>query len=178
MPELLILVDSKDKEIGYREKEECHKNPVPLHRAFSVFIFNKKGQLLIQKRNKDKKTWGGVWSNTCCSHPRKNEDVLEAAERRLKEELGFATDLRYMFRFEYDAVWNKIWGEHELDHVFVGEYDGKIIPNKDEVEDWKFANIIELKKEMNLHPEKYTPWFRVCLNRVLKDFTTFSSTGA
>ncbi len=169
MPDTLILVDSSDKEIGYEQKEKCHRNPVPLHRAFSIFIFNRNGELLIQKRNSKKKTWGGFWSNTCCSHPRKGEAVLEAAKRRLKEELGFAADLRYLFKFEYDAKCDNTWGEHELDHVFVGEYDGKVAPNRDEVEDCRWIDIDELKADMKKRPEKYTPWFRICIDRVPKE---------
>ena len=169
MSDTLILVDSKDIDIGYEEKQKVHKNPVPLHRAFSIFIFNPSGQLLIQKRSGKKKTWGGIWSNTCCSHPRKGELLLNAASRRLKEELGFMTELRHLFHFTYDAIWNKEWGEHEFDHVFVGEYDGEVNPNKEEVDEYRWVNIKELKDNMKKHPNSYTPWFRICIERVMKE---------
>ena len=169
MSDTLILVDSSDREVGYEQKEKCHKNPAPLHRAFSIFVFNGKGELLIQKRNGKKKTWGGFWSNTCCSHPRKGEKVMDAAMRRLHEELGFSTHLKHVFKFEYDAVFDRTWGEHELDHVFVGEYDGEVSPSKEEVENCKWIDADELRKDMKEHPEKYTPWFKICFERVLKE---------
>ena len=169
MSDTLILVDGKDNEIGYEEKQEIHRNPVPLHRAFSIFIFNKAGRMLIQRRNSKKVTWGGVWSNACCSHPRKGESLQDAARRRLKEELGFATELRHLFHFTYDAVWNKEWGEHEFDHVFVGEYDGEVKPDKEEAEDYRWADVDELVKDMKSHPERYTPWFRMIIERVIKE---------
>ncbi|MBI2173270.1 MAG: isopentenyl-diphosphate Delta-isomerase [Candidatus Aenigmarchaeota archaeon] len=169
MSDTLILVDSSDREVGYEQKEKCHKNPAPLHRAFSIFIFNRKGELLIQRRNSKKVTWGGVWSNTCCSHPRKGESLQNAAKRRLKEELGFTTDLRHLFHFTYDAAWNKEWGEHELDHVFVGEYDGEVSPSKEEVENCKWVDAEELKKDMKKNAGSYTPWFKICFERVLKE---------
>ncbi len=169
MSDVLILVDSHDRETGFEEKQKVHRNPVPLHRAFSIFIFNKAGKMLIQKRNIAKKTWGGIWSNACCSHPRKGESLQDAAERRLKEELGFSTDLRHMFHFTYDAVWDKEWGEHELDHVFVGEYDGEVKLNKEEVDECKWVDVKELKSDMKSHPERYTPWFMMIIERVIKE---------
>lgn len=166
--ENVILVDSNDKEIGYAEKYSCHKHPTKLHRAFSVFIFNAKNQMLITKRNSDKKTWPGLWSNACCSHPRKGEKTEDGAKRRAKEELGISVLLSYLFKFEYSASYDKTWGENEVDHVFVGKFDGKIVPNKGEIEDWKFADVEELKNDIKKNPDKYTPWFKICLDRVIE----------
>ena len=169
MKDLLILVDENDNEIGTETKDACHRNPVPLHRAFSIFVFNKKGQLLIQKRASSKKTWGGCWSNTVCSHPRKGETLEEATQRRLQEEFGFTTSLHYVFTFTYEAQWNDIWGEHEVDNVFFGTYDGPIAANKNEIEDWKFVDTGILRANMKRDPDAYTPWFKLSLERVLKE---------
>lgn len=166
--EMLILVDRNDKEIGHEEKEKCHYGRPKLHRAFSVVIFNSDGKMLIHKRSRLKKTWPGFWTNACCSHPRKGEKVLEAAKRRLKEELGFSCKLKFLFRFEYDAVYDDKWGEHEMDHVFEGHYDGPIKPDKSEIEDMKFVDIRYLKKDMKKQPGKYTPWFMIAFNKMYK----------
>lgn len=166
--EQLILVDEADNELGYAEKYETHKKPVKLHRAFSVFIFNDEGQLLITKRSSSKKTWPGFWSNACCSHPRPNEPVELAAKRRLEEELGFSCDLEFLFKFIYNADYDHDWGEHELDHIFTGHHNGEIKPDEEEVDEWKFAGTDTLKKDVLNHPEKYTPWFRIALPRVLE----------
>lgn len=165
--EQVILVDSEDNELGLKEKFECHKTPVPLHRAFSVFILNNKEQLLIQKRNKDKKTWPGFWSNTCCSHPMPNEPVQIASERRLEEELGFTCPLDFLFKFEYAAKYDDEWGENELDHVFVGYYDGAVKPDENEIDEIKFVDLAELEKDMAANPNDYTPWLRICFRRFL-----------
>ncbi len=169
--EQIILVDSNDNEIGCKEKEKCHRPPI-LHRAFSVLIFNGKGQMLIHKRSAKKKTWPGFWTNACCSHPRKGEDTKKAAERRLNEELGFSCDLKFLFKFEYKAMYDNEWGEHELDYVFEGDYDGPVKPDEDEVEEIKFVNVGELKKDIKTHPEKYTPWFRIALERAMDKVTS------
>ncbi|MBI4170086.1 MAG: isopentenyl-diphosphate Delta-isomerase [Candidatus Aenigmarchaeota archaeon] len=166
--EQVILVDESDNELGYEEKLTCHKLPVKLHRAFSIFIFNGKGQVLLQRRAKSKHHWGGFWSNTCCSHPRPDEPVELAAKRRLEEEIGIVCDLQFLFKFIYKADYDTTWGEHELDWVFVGYYDGPIKPNEDEIDDLKFVDIDALKKDMSAHPERYTPWFKICLDRVLE----------
>lgn len=166
--EQVILVDPMDNEVGFEEKFECHKMPVQLHRAFSVFIFNDKNQLLLTRRNVEKKTWPGFWSNACCSHPRKGEPVELAAKRRLEEELGFTCDLEFLFKFIYKADYDKTWGEHELDHVFVGRYAGPIHPNPSEIGDLKYVDLGQLKRDVKEHPEHYTPWFKIALPRVLE----------
>ncbi len=165
--DMLILVDINDKPIGYEEKEKCHLIPMKLHRAFSVFIFNSKGQMLVQKRSAEKKTWPGFWANACCSHPRKGEELEAAAKRRLKEELGIACRLNRLFAFEYKADYDKKWGEHELDHVFVGRHDGPFLINKNEVAEWKFADIRWLRTDMKKNPDKYTPWFKIAFEKVV-----------
>ncbi len=166
--EQMILVDEVDNEVGFKEKFECHRHPVQLHRAFSVFIFNDKNQLLLTKRNSGKKTWPGFWSNTCCSHPRPSEPPELAAKRRVEEELGFTCDLEFLFKFIYKADYDNTWGEHELDHVFAGSYSGPVSPNPEEIDNFKFADIAALQNDMAEHPEEYTPWFKLCLNRVLE----------
>lgn len=163
----LILVDKNDKEIGFAGKEECHLIPAKLHRAFSLFIFNSKKQMLLHKRSSTKKTWPGFWTNACCSHPRKGESLEVATHRRLKEELGFDCDLRYLFTFQYESKFDDKYGENEVDHVFLGLYDGSVKPNRDEVEDWEFVSVDELKKDIIKNPKKYTPWFKIALDRVI-----------
>ena len=165
--EQVILVDGQDNELGYEEKYACHKIPSRLHRAISVFIFNNKNELLVQKRSSEKKTWPSFWSNTVCSHPRPDEPPELAAKRRLEEELGFSCDIEHIFHFIYKADYDKTWGENEFDHVFIGQYDGPVKPNPDEIDEIKFVAIDQLKKDVENHPEKYTPWFKMCMNRVL-----------
>lgn len=165
--EQVILVDSDDNELGMKEKFETHRNPVPLHRAFSVFVLNDKDQILLQKRSRDKKTWPCFWTNTCCSHPRPNEPIELAAQRRLEEELGFSCDLNFLFKFEYSAQYDNEWGENELDHVFVGYYNDPVKPNENEVEEIKFADLDELREDMEKNPGKYTPWLKLCFRRFL-----------
>jgi len=164
----LIVVDKNDNEIGFEEKEKAHQGKLPLHRAFSIFIFNFRGEMLIQKRSSKKKTWPGFWANACCSHPRKGEAVEESAKRRLKEELGFSTPLKFLFKFQYKAQFDKIWGEHELDHVFVGKYDGPVKPDRNEIEDWKFIDVSELIEDAK-QDGKYSPWFKLCFKRVIAE---------
>lgn len=163
MSKPVVLVDEKDNVLGYGEKFVTHKIPVALHRAISILIFNKdKSQMLVTKRADDKPTWGGFWSNAVCTHPFPEETYQEAAERRIFEELGFKTKLTESFYFIYDALMqNKIWGEHELDHVFVGFYDGPINQDPAEVSDYKWVKIEELKKGLKDNPDKYTPWFKI-----------------
>ena len=165
--EQVVLVDTEDNEIGLEEKNACHKNPVKLHRAISVIVLNNNGEMLITRRAPTKNTWPGFWSNTCCSHPRKGEGVESAANRRLKEELGFTADLDFLFKFTYEAKFNDEWGEHELDHVFLSYYDGPVHAVPEEVSEYKFVDIDELKSDMEKHPEKYTPWFKIMFKRVM-----------
>ncbi|MBC8225721.1 MAG: isopentenyl-diphosphate Delta-isomerase [Gammaproteobacteria bacterium] len=165
----LILVNSDDNKIGYSSKSECHKGEGKLHRAFSVFIFNSSGQLLIQKRSSNKELWDLHWSNSCCSHPRKNERTKSAAIRRLKEELGIVCKLHYIYKFIYHAQYKDAGSEHELCHVFVGLFDGEIQANQEEIDDWKFIKTDDLEKELSNSRENYTPWMRMEWRELMDD---------
>lgn len=164
----VVLVDINDKVLGLKEKFATHKIPVPLHRAISIVIFNKdKSEMLITKRSINKPTWPYFWSNAVCSHPYPDESYQKAAERRLYEELGFKTSLKEVFNFIYKGVMdNGVWGEHELDHVFVGQYEGKIIADPLEVAGYEWIKIEELKKDLKTNPKKYTPWFKIILEKL------------
>ena len=164
--EYVILVDKNDQPIGEMEKMEAHEKGL-LHRAFSVFLFNKKGEMLLQQRAFSKYHSGGLWTNACCSHPRKGELTLEAAHRRLEEEMGFDCEIKKAFDFIYKSKLDNNLTEHELDHVFLGEYEGVIIPNPDEVESYKYISIPELAKDVKENAANYTEWFKICLEEVL-----------
>lgn len=166
--EMLILVDEDDQVVGYKDKQACHDNEGVLHRAFSIFIFNEKGQVLLQQRGRDKRLWPGFWSNSCCSHPRKGESMETATQRRLKEELGFITDLQYLYYFEYQATFENKGTEHELCHVYIGRYDDKVTINPTEIEDWQWIDWQDLKDEVENNPDRFTPWFKQELT-VLRD---------
>ncbi|MFH0948858.1 MAG: isopentenyl-diphosphate Delta-isomerase [Candidatus Aenigmatarchaeota archaeon] len=166
--ETLILVDANDNEVGYGSKDNCHKRPLILHRAFSIFIFNDKDEMLIHKRGLKKKTWPSLWTNACCSHPRKDEETKDAAHRRLKEEMGFDCNLKFLFKFDYKAMYDKEWGEHEIDSVFIGKHNNPVKPDKNEIEEWKFVPVAELLKDTKSNPKKYTPWFKMSLSKVIE----------
>lgn len=163
----VILVNKKGEEIGKEEKLKVHREG-KLHRAFSIFIFNKKGELLLQKRAKSKYHSSGLWSNTCCSHPRPEFPLQEEARRRLKEEMGIETDLKEIFSFIYKAKVGELI-EHEFDYVFIGNFDGEPKPNKNEVEDWKWISQKELEKEIKENPNQFTPWLKKIYKRVWKN---------
>jgi isopentenyl-diphosphate delta-isomerase len=164
----LILVDEQDNPVGYETKLAAHQNGGKLHRAFSVFIFNPAGEMLLQRRATTKYHFGGLWTNACCSHPRRGEDTLEAAHTRLRHELGFDTELRELFSFVYRAP-DPTSGltEHEFDHVFVGEFDGTPSPNVDEVGEVKWIAPGELLADVRANPQAYTPWFSLVVERML-----------
>lgn len=166
--EQVILVDENDKPIGVAEKMEAHEKGL-LHRAFSVFIFNTKGEMLLQQRALNKYHSGGLWTNACCSHPREGEETKKAAERRLKEELGFETSLEKVFDLVYKAKFDNGLTEHEFDHVFAGEYDGEINFNKEEVMDFCYKEVKEINRSLQTHPQKYTAWFRLAFPK-MKDW--------
>lgn len=169
MVENIIVVDKFDKEIGSIEKMEAHHKGI-LHRAFSILVFNKKNELLLQKRDKDKYHSPGLWTNTCCSHPRFGESLEQAVNRRLKEEMGFTCELKEVFSFIYKAELENKLTENEFDHVFMGIYDGEVEINKDEVEDYKWISIEEAKVDMENNPEQYTYWFKVLFHRAEDEF--------
>ena len=159
--EPLILVDAQDHEIGHADKWSCHQGEGTLHRAFSIFVFNDLGELLLQQRSEQKLLWPGIWSNTCCSHPRKGESLEYATKRRLQEELGFATPVEHLFWFTYHARWKDVGSERELCHVFVGHWGGQVAPNPNEVADWRFVAVPDLEAELAADPERFSPWMRM-----------------
>ena len=164
--EKVIVVNTFDEPIGLMEKLEAHQKGV-LHRAFSVLIFNTKGEMLIHQRAKDKYHCGGLWTNACCSHPREHETLIEAANRRLQEEMGFQTPLTKMGSFIYKAEFKNGLTEHEFDHLFVGEFNENPSPNPDEVMDWKYISLADLKNEIQKNPEDFTFWFKEIMNHHL-----------
>jgi len=161
----VILVDENDKPIGTMPKLEAHEKGF-LHRAFSVFIFNSKGQLLLQQRSLSKYHSPGLWTNTCCSHPRETESIEEAAERRLKEEMGLSCKLEKKFDFIYKTAVDNGLTEHEFDHVFFGKSDQYPRVNTDEVLSWDYFSIDEIENELALQPEIFTEWFKICFQKV------------
>ncbi len=161
----IILVDANDNEIGTSTKEWVHKEGL-LHRAFSVIIYNEKGEILLQRRALHKYHTPGLWSNTCCSHPFPGETVKSAAERRLKEEMGLSMNLEFAFSTTYKFAFPNGTIEHEFDHVFLGTTDTAPIPNPDEVCDWKYITIENLHDELLSNPENYTAWFKQILNKL------------
>ena len=166
MEENVILVDPKDNEIGVMEKMKAHEKG-ELHRAFSVFIFNTKGEIMLQKRDSKKYHSGGLWSNTCCSHPRPGEPTKMAASRRLNEEMGLNTVLFSAFSFIYRSELDSNLIEHELDHVFVGYTNDLPTMNPEEVEDYKFMSLINLELDLLASPELYTTWLKICFKNLL-----------
>ena len=166
----LILVDEQDNPVGHETKLRAHEEGGRLHRAFSVFIFNRAGEMLIQRRAPGKYHFGGLWTNACCSHPRRGESTPAAARRRLRDEFGFDADLREVFTFIYRAT-DPTSGltEHEFDHVFVGQFDGEPRPNPDEIDRWRWMKPDELLAEVRAEPAKFTPWFGLAVERVLAE---------
>ena len=165
MSEEVILVDEEDRVLGTAEKMDAHRSG-GLHRAFSVFVFDSAGNVLLQKRARDKYHSGGLWSNTCCSHPRPGETIVEAARRRLFEEMGFTCELREVFSFVYRAEVGNDLVEHEYDHVLVGTFDGQPSPDAREVEDWRWCAMDELRKDLAGNPANYTRWLTLAFERV------------
>ena len=165
--EEMVLVDKNDNQVGTGEKMQVHKDGV-LHRAFSIFVFNSEGKMMIHQRNKNKYQSGGLWTNTCCSHPMPGEKTEDAVKRRLQEEMGFTTKLKKAFDFIYRVKFDNGLFEHELDNVFIGRFDGNPKPNPDEVQDWKWVNLKELRKDMDDNPDNYTYWFKEAIDRVIE----------
>jgi len=164
--EMIILVDEKDNEIGTGEKIKTHQEG-KLHRAFSIFIFNSRNELLLQKRASSKYHSGGLWANTCCSHPNPGETTLDAAHRRLKEEMGFDTPLKEIFTFTYKIKFDDDMTEYEYDHVFIGEFNGKPDPDKNEVEEWKLISLEDLKKDVDNNAGNYAYWLKEFLDKLI-----------
>ena len=163
----VVLVNQNDDPIGVMEKLEAHQKGL-LHRAFSVFIFDNKGRMLLQQRAPEKYHGAHLWTNACCSHPFPGEKVDDAAQRRLKEELGFNTELHEIFSFTYKASVENGLTEYEFDHVFAGEYEKEIQPDPDEVSACYFKNMESIKKEIETEPGKFTTWFKIAFPEIEK----------
>ena len=165
--EQVVLVDQQDNVTGFMEKMEAHQKGL-LHRAFSIFIFNSNNELLLQQRALSKYHSGGLWTNTCCSHPRKNETFIDAANRRLKEEMGMSCTLEKAFSFIYKAHLDKGLIEHELDWVFIGKSNKQPKLNPNEVENYKYISLEDLNMDIKQNPGSYTEWLKICLNELNK----------
>lgn len=167
--EYVVLVNENDQPLGGMEKMEAHEKGV-LHRAFSVFIFNSQGNMLLQKRADEKYHSPGLWTNTVCSHPRTDEKTIDAAHRRIVEEMGFDCEFEEVFSFVYKSNVGQGLIEHEFDHVFMGASDTLPNPNSEEVGDFKYVNLDWLVKDIKDHPDNYTVWFKIALKEVLDYF--------
>ncbi len=161
----VILVNENDEQVGTMEKIEAHEKAL-LHRAFSVFIFNSNGEMLLQQRALEKYHSPGLWTNACCSHPNPGEETLQAAERRLKEELGFTIPLKKIFDFTYKASFDNGLTEHEFDHVFTGVYDGAINFNPHEVAAVQYRSLMDIRSSLQTHPHQFTAWFKIAFDKV------------
>ncbi len=164
MAENVVLVDEQDNELGLMEKLEAHREG-RLHRAFSVFVLNSNGDLLMQQRAFHKYHSGGLWTNTCCSHPRYREKTEDAAHRRLQEEMGFDCHLDKMFHFIYRAEFDNDMVEHEFDHLYVGYSDTDPVINPEEVAAWKWMSLAEVERDLDANPHLYTEWFKIIYQR-------------
>ena len=159
--EPLILVDDNDRVQGHASKDQCHQGDGLLHRAFSLFIFNHQGDLLIHRRSQQKMLWPGFWTNSCCSHPRQGEDMDDAARRRLQEELGIRTELHYLYKFKYQADFGEVGSEHEMCSVYIGRSSDPVTVNINEIAEWRFIPTAELDADLVTNPDHYTPWFKM-----------------
>jgi len=167
----LILVDESDREVGHLSKALCHAGRGVLHRAFSLLIFNEAGELLLQRRAATKRLWPLHWSNSCCSHPRRNEPMESAIHRRLHEELGIRCPMRYLFKFQYQAQYGSAGAEHELCSVYVGRYGGLLKINRNEIDSWRWVEPRALEHEMSGHAAcEFTPWFKLEWARISSDY--------
>ena len=162
--EIVILVNENDEQIGLMPKMEAHEKAV-LHRAFSVFIFNDNFELMLQQRALEKYHSPGLWTNTCCSHQRDGESSIEAGKRRLFEEMGFSTELRETTSFIYKAPFDNGLTEHEFDHIMVGTYNDPPVLNKEEVADWKWMPLEDVKTDIAANPDIYTAWFKIIFEK-------------
>lgn len=158
--EELILVDRNDRELGHLSKALCHDGAGVLHRAFSLFLFNERGELLLQQRSRGKRLWPGYWSNSCCSHPRRGESMQIATQRRLSDELNIEASLEHVYWFCYTAGFGEAGAENELCHVYLGSFDGDVRPNDSEISSIRFVPANRLQQELTETPERFTPWFK------------------
>lgn len=164
----VVLVDEDDKQLGTMDKILVHEKGL-LHRAFSVFVFNSENKLLMQRRSSGKYHSGGLWTNTCCSHPGAGADVKSAAQERLVAEMGFSCELKPLYNFVYRAEMNNGLIEHEYDHVFTGTFNGEPNINPEEVMEWKYCSIAFLLSDIETNPHLYTAWFSMALPRVTRE---------
>ncbi len=176
--EPLILVDANDREIGHLDKSACHDGDGLLHRAFSLFVFNPRGELLLQRRGAGKRLWPGYWSNSCCSHPRAGEDMNEAVGRRLHQELGLQATLRFVYKFEYVAHFADLGTEHELCWVYVGRTMKDPVINTTEIDEWRWIAPSALTRELAENGETFTPWLKLEWARLRQQFGEDVEIGA
>lgn len=159
--EPLILVDSDDNPLGYMPKADAHVGEGVLHRAFSIFLFNSQGEVMLQQRAPGKQLWGGFWANSCCSHPRRGEEVSDAAVRRLHEEVDVDATMTWLYKFEYHARFGDVGAEHELCWVFVAHSDAPVSVNPNEISEWTFMTPETLDAELLNNPDQYSPWLKL-----------------
>jgi len=167
--ELLILVDSEDQPIGELDKAACHNDEGTLHRAFSLFVLNSKGQILLQKRAKNKRLWGGYWSNSCCSHPRAGESIADAVLRRSEQELGLAVDAKFVYKFEYSAKFGEAGSERELCSVYVAQTSDEPVFNTEEISACRWVSPAKLAKALVDNADHYTPWLKMEWDTLRRD---------
>lgn len=176
--ESLVLVDDTDRVVGYATKKACHEGHGILHRAFSLFVLDGEGRLLLQQRAKGKLLWPGYWSNSCCSHPRRGESMAEATQRRLEEELGFSCPMQYLYKFQYRAAFGSAGTEHELCWVYAGRTDAAVRPNGNEIASWRWIEPRALDRELVQDSERFTPWLRLEWRRLRAEYADlFTGTG-
>ena len=168
--EKLIVVNEYDEVLDYKTKVECHQGQGILHRAFSIFIFNDKLQLLLQQRSEQKLLWPKFWSNSCCSHPRKGETYEIATKRRLKEELGLETPLIYLYKFQYHASFGSVGSETELCSVYIGKTNESVSINQNEIADWNYVDLNEMDERLQQESQIHTPWFKMEWMRLKSEF--------
>ncbi len=170
--ELLVLVDADDQAIGNLDKKSCHDGDGVLHRAFSLFVFNPEGELLMQQRAAGKRLWPGYWSNSCCSHPRQGEDMADAVVRRSAQELGFRVAPSYLYKFEYQASFADEGSEHELCSVFLARHTGAVQVNPTEIDAWQWMSPEVLNQALRDRPGQFTPWFKLEWERLQREFSS------
>lgn len=168
--ESLVLVDDGDRVLGYASKKACHEGQGILHRAFSLFVLDAGGRVLLQQRASTKLLWPGYWSNSCCSHPRRGESMAEATQRRLEEELGFRCPMQYLYKFQYRAAFESAGTEHELCWVCAGRSDAPVRPNDNEIASWLWVEPETLDRELVQAPERFTPWLKLEWRRLRADY--------
>lgn len=166
--ERLVLVDERDRPTGYASKAECHDGEGRLHRAFSLFVVNGSGHVLMQQRSAQKRLWPMYWSNSCCSHPREGETMEAATERRLEEELGISCDFKYLFKFRYQEEYSDEGSEHEFCWVYLGRSDDRVRCNRNEIACWCFVKPATLDRLLHRHPQWFTPWFRMEWRQIMR----------